>query len=52
MKPPAGVNPMVVSSGRPSRIAAMLAPLPRWAMMMREGAAPARVCMMYSNEIP
>src|SRR5947199_71469 len=32
MKPPVGVNPIVVSTGRPSRTAAMLAPLPRCAM--------------------
>ena len=34
-RPPAGENPIVVSTERPSRIAAMLAPLPRWAITAR-----------------
>ena len=35
IKPPVGVKPIVVSTPTPSRTAAMLAPLPRWAMTTR-----------------
>ena len=39
-RPSSGVNPMVVSTDRPSRTAASDAPEPRWQVTIRPGGAP------------
>ena len=50
--PSDGVMPMVVSSGRPPTQAAMLAPLPRWAITSRHPAHSPKTLRMYSYDNP
>jgi hypothetical protein len=50
--PPVGVRPIVVSIERPSETATRLAPLPRCAMMMRDGRPSPSTDITYSYERP
>ena len=50
--PPAGVNPIVVSTARPPATATRLAPLPRCAMTMRAGASAPSVHITCAYDSP